>query len=143
VAFSRKLDTLSTRWSAQQEKLPAWARRLLDRVQGAPPPAEELLRWLCSAESVSIEYPADWRRSRAERRWRHLLRLGRTHHLIRALIWALLIPPSLLLVLLPGPNVIGFWFTYRALTHSLAWLGAGRALKGRLPVRMESPLGTG
>lgn len=136
VWISRKLDSLSSRWTTQQEKMPGWARRLLDRLQRPPRPEEALLRSLCSAELVEIEYPSDWRPRRALRRWRHLLRSGRAHHLIRAVLWAGLIPPSLLLVLIPGPNVVGFYFTYRSLTHALAWLGGGRALKGSLPIRL-------
>ena len=34
-----------------------------------------------------------------------------------------------ILVLLPGPNLIGYYFVYRAIGHFLSWRGAGQALE--------------
>ena len=36
-------------------------------------------------------------------------------------------PLTVLLVPVPGPNVIGFWFVYRTVCHTLALLGIHRA----------------
>jgi hypothetical protein len=34
-----------------------------------------------------------------------------------------------ILVLLPGPNLIGYYFVYRAIGHFLSWRGARQALE--------------
>jgi hypothetical protein len=41
-------------------------------------------------------------------------------------------PLTLLLVPVPGPNVVGFWFVYRIVCHTLALLGIHRASSTRV-----------
>ena len=50
----------------------------------------------------------------------------RRHHLFWLLINLVIVPPAILAAILPGPNVLGYWFAYRALMHWVAWLGARR-----------------
>ncbi|MEJ7711591.1 MAG: hypothetical protein WKF84_17425 [Pyrinomonadaceae bacterium] len=39
-------------------------------------------------------------------------------------------PIPLVLAPVPGPNVIGYWFWYRAICHALALMGIRRATCG-------------
>jgi hypothetical protein len=45
----------------------------------------------------------------------------------------LILPLSVLLAPLPGPNIIGYWFLYRAVCHVLALLGIRKARAGTAP----------
>ena len=53
-------------------------------------------------------------------------------HMIRLAINLLVSPLSVLLTPIPGPNVIGYWFVYRAICHALALIGVRRAKQGGL-----------
>lgn len=136
VRLSRKLDSLSRRWNATQGQLPLWVSRTLRWLQRWKREDEELLRALCSVEAVRVEYPSAWKPNRARRRWGQMLRSGRNHHLFGLGLSLALLPISLLLTVVPGPNVLGFWFSYRAISHSLSWLGARRAINGGIPVAL-------
>lgn len=137
VRVSRRLDELSKKMGAAQGKVPDWAKRAIDWLQRQKPHDEELMRGLCSAESVHVLYPASWKPSRARKQWRHLIRKGRRTHLLRLAVVLVLLPLSLVLTVVPGPNVLGFWFSYRAMSHALSWLGAGRVLQGGLPIGLQ------
>jgi hypothetical protein len=51
-------------------------------------------------------------------------------------LYALVAPPSVILAVLPGPNVIGFWFAYRAIHHGLVVWGISRARRERVPIEL-------
>jgi hypothetical protein len=59
-----------------------------------------------------------------------LLAHARRHHgwwLIANLVGVAI---TAVLVLLPGPNLVGYYFVFRAIGHCLSWQGARRALDG-------------
>lgn len=138
VGLSRRLDAISARMGSAQGKMPSWCASVLAWLQRRKPEDEDLMRCLCSADAVRVIYPASWKPSRARKKWKHLMRAGRRTHLIGLGLSLGLIPPSLILALLPGPNVLGFWFSYRSVSHALSWLGAGRVIKGGLPVALQA-----
>ena len=50
----------------------------------------------------------------------------------------LVAPPALaMLWLLPGPNVIGYWFAYRAVHHALIVWGIRRVRRGRVELELR------
>jgi hypothetical protein len=70
--------------------------------------------------------------------WRHLLWMSAN---------GLVAPPGLLILwVLPGPNVIGYWFAYRAIHHALILWGIRRVRRGRVEVvlrpegRLDRPI---
>ena len=57
------------------------------------------------------------------------------------IIDALLFALSALLVILPGPNVVGYYFGFRMVGHFLSMRGARQALSGaEWPARASAPL---
>jgi hypothetical protein len=50
------------------------------------------------------------------------------HH--RNWLWIdlVLLAASLVLVIIPGPNIVGFYFTFQVVSHYLSWTGAKRGL---------------
>ncbi len=104
----------------------AW--RLLQRLVDRD---ESLLRSLRSADRIDVDHPSVMTEHEVRRRWDNYL-LGRMwKHRTWLIIDALLCPCSLILVPLPGPNVVGFWLVYRTVLHGLAARGASRCRAGR------------
>jgi len=57
-----------------------------------------------------------------------LLARAATHHRRWFAVAAVLFVPALLLTLVPGPNVIGYFVTGRGVGHYFSWRGARRAV---------------
>lgn len=101
-------------------KLRAWLR-------GGPDPEESLLRGLRHAHALQIHYPGSISEESARETWLAFLAKRRSRHLIGLLANLMIAPFTLLLIPLPGPNVVGFWFVYRVLAHFWALLGLRKA----------------
>jgi hypothetical protein len=92
--------------------------------------AEQRLLWhLRSADEVCAHIPDDLRPEEADQIIRDGLKSDADHH--RKWLWidfALLIP-SAALTIVPGPNVLGLYFTFQVVSHFLSWRGAKRGLQ--------------
>jgi hypothetical protein len=69
-----------------------------------------------------------------------LLDRAASHHLWRAAIAAVLLLPSVLLTIIPGPNVIAYYFAGRGVGHYLSWRGARGAVRAEWECRSEPAL---
>jgi phosphatidylglycerophosphate synthase len=98
---------------------------------------EPLLLRLRTVDSLAIFYPAEMSEAEAAAAWSAYLASRWRRHLLWALLNLLVLPPSVLLTPLPGPNVISYWFVYRAICHLLIVAGARRALRGRLTTEFQ------
>ena len=78
--------------------------------------------------SATLVYPADLPEATAVANRGQLLARARTHHGRWLLVDLLGVAASAPLVLIPGPNVIGYYFLFRVVGHFLAWQGARHAL---------------
>jgi hypothetical protein len=126
----RRLQALvrqaSRRAGPRTSKIWAWLAR-------RKPQDESLLQVLRRAEQIRLFYPARLSESQARTAWHHYLSLRWGEHL-SVLLWDLAFSPLIaLLMILPGPNVIGYWFVFRILTHLLAWRGVTRVRGRRFP----------
>lgn len=92
-------------------------------------PDEPFLRQLRSASHIRVHHPTWMNGAVARRHWARYLRRRRRRHTIWFVLNAMVSPLTILLALLPGPNVFGYWFVYRAACHGLAWLGVRRGLR--------------
>jgi hypothetical protein len=95
-------------------------------------PDEALLAALLWAPTVDVYHRSSVPAQLAQSLWLAYLRRRIRRHLPWLLFDAILAPLSLVLALLPGPNIIGYWFAYRAARHVLILIGIRRALSGRL-----------
>jgi hypothetical protein len=93
---------------------------------------EPLLRGLRGAGVIEVHHPASMPGPEARVAWEGYLTARWYHHLLWLTVNALLSPPSIVLMPVPGPNLIGYWFVYRAVCHTLALLGLRRAWGGRV-----------
>ncbi len=91
--------------------------------------AEQRTLWsLRRVSSALFVHPSNLSSASAAAIRERLLTHRRRHHLwwlIANLIGVLV---TAILVLLPGPNLVGYYFVYRAIGHFLSWRGARQAL---------------
>ncbi len=110
-----------------------WARRCWDWLHSMTRPDESMLVRLRSTRCVHLEHPALHTEAEVAAIWHaYLARRYRAHA-----IWLgynTLIAPAALVFLwpLPGPNLIGYWFAYRAVHHWLILRGIRAVRKGQI-----------
>lgn len=91
--------------------------------------AEQRLLWhLRKATDVCARIPADMSEAEAERIIRGMLKKDADHHLKWLLIDLALLVVSTPLIVVPGPNIPGFYFTFQVVGHYLSWRGARQGL---------------
>lgn len=155
VFYGEKLDKAAPRggvrgWLEKQHRrwltslrraensIGATTRRVEGWLERRVPPDEALLRSLRDANEIEIFHPTTISETEAARAWREYLVRARNRHLRWLLVDLLIVPLTLLLMPLPGPNFIGYWFVYRAICHALALLGARRALNAEAKWRLTA-----
>lgn len=93
--------------------------------------AEWRLLWhLRSADAAIAHIPADMDEGEAGRLIRAMLKTDADRHLKWVVINLLLLIASAPLMLVPGPNVLAYFFTFNLIGHFLAMRGARRGLNG-------------
>ena len=91
--------------------------------------AEQRTLWsLRSAATATCTHSADLPFAAAADVRTQLLARARRHHLRWAWADAVATMATAILVLLPGPNLIGYYFVFRMFGHFLSWRGARQAL---------------
>jgi hypothetical protein len=101
----------------------AITRKLADAV------AEQRLLWqLRKQERARFVYPDDLSEPRALEARRRLLTADRDKHRRWLVIDGVLVVASGLLALVPGPNVLAYYFIFRTVGHFLSMQGATRGL---------------
>ena len=124
-------------------------RRAWEWLQNQISPHEALPRSLRLATTIELYHPARVSEEKAKDAWAHYLAARWRYHLLWFTVNALIAPLTILLMWVPGPNVIGYWFVYRAVCHALAMMGLRRARSGEIETHFhssemlgETPLGT-
>lgn len=135
---TRWSDRIVSRWRHRLDHSDGWvarsARRVWKELQRFVGRDEPLLRGLRKTDSIVIHHPASWTRDEALAAWVAYVKARRTHHALWLLINAVIAPLTIVLAVLPGPNLVGYWFVYRLACHALAFLGIRKALNGRVSI---------
>jgi hypothetical protein len=98
-------------------------RRIADSI------ADQQTLWsLRDRTAASFVYPADVSEASATAFRDRLLVQARRRHGIWLLVNLVVAVTTVALVLLPGPNLIGYYFAFRVIGHFFSWRGARRAL---------------
>ena len=106
-----------------------WHRRSMRWI--AERIAEQRLLWhLRTARSATLHTSADLVPSDAEIIMRESMKRDADRHRNRLIPHSLALIVSAAVALVPGPNVLGYLFTFTVVGHFLAWRGAVNALHG-------------
>ena len=93
--------------------------------------AEQRLLWhMRTATEICAHVPADMTPADADRVMRAMLKKDADHHLKWMLIDFGLLVLSLPLIVVPGPNLPGLYFTFQCVGHYLSMRGAKQGLTG-------------
>ena len=91
--------------------------------------AEQRLLWhLRKVDAATLHTPADLPADQAEPIMRANMKWDADHHRNRLIVHSLGLIISVPIALVPGPNFIGYLFTFTVVGHYLAWRGAVRSL---------------
>jgi hypothetical protein len=125
--LTRKYRNLKDALESAEHGPGAWARRVWHWLRRWTSPDEPMLRALRSADRLTLAYPASISPDEARAAWCQYLAARLRRHGLWLTINLLIAPLTILLIPVPGPNVIGFWVVYRAICHTLALLGIRRS----------------
>ncbi|MBI3402289.1 MAG: hypothetical protein HY048_12785 [Acidobacteria bacterium] len=134
--WSRRLRVLETKWhvaveAARRAGAPGLLARLRDRAIRSAAKAidEQRTLWrLRDADAATLVYPRGLAESAAVELSRMLLARARRHHAWWLAIDGIAFAVSGVLAIVPGPNVIAYYFALRAVGHFLSLRGAQRGL---------------
>jgi hypothetical protein len=115
-----------------------WVRRSWDWLHSLTHPDEAMLARLRTARRIDLHHPAA--RSEPEVRviWRDYLARQWKRHLVWMSVNAVIAPVAIAtLWILPGPNLIGYWFAYRAIHHILVVWGIRRVAGNEIPIELH------
>ena len=125
--LERKYRNLQTAVHDSEEGVGARVRRMWLWLQRRTAADESLLRRLRVAQRIELYHPASMTAEDVRESWSHYLARRRRRHALWLALNLLIAPVTLVLAPIPGPNLIGYWFAYRAVCHALAVLGVRRA----------------
>ena len=91
--------------------------------------AEQRLLWhLRKVEAATLYTSADLPAAEADKIMRSNLKWDADHHRNRLILHTLALIAAVPVALVPGPNVLGYLFTFTVVGHFLAWRGAVKGL---------------
>ncbi len=132
VRFDQQLKEAE---EARHQKSTEEPRTFLGRMQKrsmrwiAERVAEQRLLWhLRTVAAATLHIPADLPADQADTTMRASMKWDADHHRNRFLLHSLALIISVPVAVVPGPNVLGYLFTFTVVGHFLAWRGALQGL---------------
>jgi hypothetical protein len=132
--LERRLARGAERW---QQSDGVWTRRLRTvwrRLQHYTYADEPALVRLRTAERLEIAHAASLPSAEAAVQWEALVAARRRRHRAWFAFNLAISPLTVLLAPLPGPNLVGYWFAYRAVRHGLILSGLRKLSRGKVAV---------
>jgi Mitochondrial K+-H+ exchange-related len=122
-------------WDHSEARAVRWTRRALDWMHSWSHPDEVMLVRLRSARRIEVHHPVSRGPDEVRKLWIDYLNHRWWRHVLWMVVNGIAAPPALVFLWpLPGPNVIGYWFAYRAIHHALIVRGIYRVRRGRVDV---------
>lgn len=91
--------------------------------------AEQRLLWhLRKADTATLHIPSDLTSDQANTIMRSSMKRDADFHRNRLILHSLALIAAVPVALVPGPNILGYLFTFTVVGHFLAWRGAVRGL---------------
>jgi phosphatidylglycerophosphate synthase len=145
VTQSGFLGRLRERWRNLQRQLweaeagaARWARRSWDWLHSRARPDEAMLARLRSTRQIDLHHPASRSEDAVSGIWHRYLAQRERQHVVCLVCNGTIAPFALALLWpLPGPNLIGYWFAYRAIHHWLVVRGIKLVRLGWIPTRFH------
>ena len=114
-----------------------WMRRSWDWLHTWEHPDEAMLARLWSDRRIDLHHPSARSADDVRTIWADYLKRQGRRHLVWLIVNGLIAPIAALFAILPGPNLIGYWFAYRAIHHSLVVWGIRRVQRNRIATELH------
>jgi hypothetical protein len=128
---------IKSAWEHSESRVARWTRQTWDWLHSWAHPDESMLVRLRSTRRIDLHHPASRPGDEVRALWSDYL----NHRWYRHLLWmslnTVIAPFTVLFAILPGPNVIGYWFAYRAIHHTLIVWGIRRVRKAQVPIELH------
>jgi hypothetical protein len=112
-------------------------RRSWDWLHSWAHPDELMLARLRTARTIDLHHPAARPGDEVRALWQGYLGQQWRRHLVWLVFNGSIAPPAIaILWILPGPNLIGYWFAYRAIHHLLVVWGIRRVRRAVIPTEL-------
>jgi len=103
--------------------------------------AEQRTLWMLRhARHVTMVHPSDQSAAQAAAIRDRILTRSSTHHVRWLAFDGVALVVSGVLVVIPGPNLIAYYFAFRVIGHYFSWRGARRAARAAWDLRSEPAL---
>lgn len=132
-----RYDRFRSAWQHADSGALHWMRLSWDWLHSWTHPDEAMLARLWSARTVDLYHPASRRGDLVLAIWTDYLRKQWWRHLVWLIVNGVIAPISVLFAILPGPNLIGYWFAYRAIHHSLVVWGIRRVRRNKIQTELH------
>jgi hypothetical protein len=132
-----QLAKFRSAWHQAESGLTLWLRRVWEWLHSWSHPDEWMLARLRSARKIELRHPESRSGDEVLAIWQDYLAQQRKRHLTWLCINSVIAPWTLLLVPLPGPNVVGIWFLYRVIHHLLVVWGIRMVRRGVIPTELH------
>jgi hypothetical protein len=121
-------------WHGADAGVARWARRSWDWLHSLVHPDEVMLARLRSTRRIDLHHPASRSPDTVAAIWLDYLDGRWRRHVVWLSVDTIIAPFALALLWpLPGPNLIGYWFAYRAIHHWLIVCGISAVRKKKVP----------
>ncbi len=132
-----QLDKVKKSWHEAESGLTHRLRRCWDWLHSWSHPDEWMLSRLRSAKLIELHHPASRTGDEVLAIWQNYISRQRNRHLVWLTINGVVAPFTVLFAILPGPNIIGYWFLYRAVQHLLVVWGTIRVQRSGVPTELH------
>jgi hypothetical protein len=134
--FHSRYLRFKSAWAHPESGAMLWMRRSWDWLHSWAHPDEAMLARLWLAPRVDLHHPAARPGSEVITIWNDYLRQQRRRHLVWFSLNGIISPFAFWLFILPGPNLIGYWFAYRTIHHLLVVWGIRRVQRNKIPTAL-------
>jgi hypothetical protein len=125
-------------WDHAESGALLWMRRAWNWLHSWAHPDEAMLARLWTARKIDLHHPAARPGDEVGAIWANYLAQQWRRHLVWFCCNALIAPFAFWLFILPGPNLIGYWFAYRTIHHLLILWGIRRARRNKTPTDLHA-----
>jgi hypothetical protein len=135
--FHGRYKRFRSAWQHADSGALVWMRRAWDWLHSWAHPDEVMLARLWSARRVDLHHPAGRHGDQVRAIWDEYLSQQWRRHLVWLCFNGAVAPFAIVtLWILPGPNLIGYWFAYRAIHHLLVVWGIRRVQQNKVPTEL-------
>jgi hypothetical protein len=132
-----KIHKFKAAWRQPHSGAMRWMRRSWDWLHSWAHPDEVMLARLRTARTIDLHHPAARPGDEVRALWQLYLGQQWRRHLVWLVFNGSIAPPAIaILWILPGPNLIGYWFAYRAIHHLLVIWGIRRVRRAVIPTEL-------